>query len=201
MENKKNNPIASDNQGLLLIISGPSGVGKTTITHKVEKLIQAIFSVSMTTRDQTQNDIEGKDYFFVNEDKFKEDIANNQLLEHAYVFGKHYGTPRIPVEKNLADGKIVLLEIDVQGAIQVKKNMPNAFAIFIEPPSEEELLRRLQSRQREDEEKIQRRFSEARKEIKLAKESGVYDYFLINDNLEHAIETAVAVVQKQRPIV
>jgi len=184
-------PISEHKNGLLVIISGPSGAGKTTITHAVEKKVGAVFSVSMTTRPQTAADVEGQDYFFVSENSFREAIAQDQLLEWAEVYaGRFYGSPRKWVSEQLQAGKLVILEIDVDGAKQVKAKMPEAFSIFIEPPSEEVLLQRLRARAREDESVIQERFAKAKAEIAAAHASGVYDQFLINDVLEFSIQTA-----------
>ena len=180
------------NPGLLLIISGPSGVGKTTITHQVIKDLNATFSVSMTTRPQTKNDTNGLDYQFVTEDEFKQHVKDNELLEWANVFGNYYGSPKQPVVDALANGKIMILEIDVQGAIDVKKNMPDAFGIFILPPSEDVLLERLRARGREDESIIQKRFQKAQLEISMAKKAGIYDHFVVNDILEDAIKAKEA---------
>ena len=182
-------------RGLLLVISGPSGVGKTTITHLVEQRLGGVFSVSVTTRPKTAADVEGRDYFFISEDEFAHRRDSDQLLEHAQVFGKyHYGTPREPVERNLALGKLVILEIDVQGAMQVKATMPDAFLMFVLPPSDEELLRRLRSRGRDSEQAIQRRFAEARKEIETARSSGVYNVFLENNRLSAVVDQACQVI-------
>ncbi|QDU33517.1 Guanylate kinase [Poriferisphaera corsica] len=185
-------------QGLLLIISGPSGVGKTTITTQVVKKLEAAFSVSMTTRPMTHEDVDGRDYHFVSEEQFRQAVASGDLLEWAEVFGNLYGTPRGAVVKQLNEGKIVILEIDVEGAILVKQNMPEAFALFVLPPSEEELLGRLRKRQRESEEIILRRFAKSKAEIERAKASSVYDCFLTNDILEHTIQEAVRVVESER---
>ncbi|MEX2672922.1 MAG: guanylate kinase [Phycisphaeraceae bacterium] len=182
---------------MLLIISGPSGVGKTTITRAVEHQLEAVFSVSNTTRPKTEGDVEGVDYHFITRDAFDRQREAGDLLEWAEVFGNCYGTPRQPVERNLAKGRVVLLEIDVQGAVQVKQNMPEAFALFVLPPSEDVLLERLRSRQREDEATIQRRFAKARHEVRTARESGVYDVFLINDDLEKAVAEAVQVIRDE----
>ena len=184
--------------GLLLIISGPSGVGKTTIAHRVEKTLGGVFSVSMTTRPKAAKDREGEDYYFVTKQRFEQAVAAGELLEHASVFENHYGTPRGAVEASLATGELVILEIDVQGAIQVKANKADAYAIFILPPSEEELLTRLRGRKRDDEATIQRRFAKAKAEIAKAKESGVYDAFVTNDDLDHAVSETIAQVQTQR---
>lgn len=184
--------------GLLLIISGPSGVGKTTITREVIKRLDALFSVSMTTRPQTASDVNGLDYQFVTEEIFKQHIAENDLLEWANVFGNHYGTPRKPVEEALKTGRIMILEIDVQGAILVKKNMPEVFSVFILPPHEDVLLKRLRARAREDEAIIQKRFNKAKLEISMAKESDVYDVFVVNDVLEEAITKIVDTVKAEQ---
>jgi guanylate kinase len=183
--------------GLLLVISGPSGVGKTTITHHVERELHGLFSVSLTTRPITPKDTEGVDYFFVDQARFEQARAAGELLESAQVFGNLYGTPRKPVEQAIRDGRLMILEIDVEGAIQIKQSMPNAFSVFVLPPSEEVLLQRLRSRAREDESIIQRRFQKARAEIAHAKECGVYDVFIVNDNLEVAVNEAVRVVREE----
>lgn len=191
-------PTDTDN-GLLLIISGPSGVGKTTITRGVERSIAgSVFSVSCTTRAKTDADVEGVDYHFIDHDEFQQLIDEDAFLEWADVFGKRYGTRKKWVDEQLARGRLVILEIDVEGAIQVKAKMPEAFGIFILPPSEEELLRRLQSRKRESEELIQKRFAEAQREIAVAKSCDVYDRFIINEDLEAAIQEAIMHVKTAR---
>jgi len=182
---------------MLVIISGPSGVGKTTITHHVERAVGAVFSVSMTTRPQSADDAEAQDYFFVDQATFEETRADGGLLEWAEVFGNYYGTPRAFVEENLEAGRVVILEIDVAGAEQVKRNMPDAWALFVLPPSEDALLDRLRNRAREDEAVIQRRFAKAKDEIARAKASGVYDAFIVNDTLDHAKTEAVELLRKE----
>ncbi|MFK7883966.1 MAG: guanylate kinase [Phycisphaerales bacterium] len=185
--------------GLLLVISGPSGVGKTTITRAVERSIpDSVFSVSATTRAKTDADVEGVDYHFKTECQFDAMVSGGEFLEWAGVFGKRYGTPRAWVDEQLVRGRLVILEIDVEGAKQVKQAMPEAFGVFILPPSEEELLRRLRSRKREDESLIEKRFAEARREIDEANKCGAYDSFIVNDDLEHAIGDAVRAVRDER---
>ncbi|MEM1183922.1 MAG: guanylate kinase [Planctomycetota bacterium] len=185
--------------GLLLIISGPSGVGKTTITRGVERRTRgSVFSVSATTRLKTDADVDGVDYHFVTSEAFDQMIEEGDLLEYADVFGKKYGTPKRWVDEQLDRGRVVILEIDVKGAIQVKEKRPDAFGIFILPPSERTLLQRLRDRKREGEEAIQRRFAEAQREIALARESSVYDMFIVNDDLERAIEEARDAVKARR---
>lgn len=185
--------------GMLLIISGPSGVGKTTITRGVERSIpDAVFSVSCTTRPRTPADVEGVDYHFVDDATFERMKSAGEFLESAGIYGRKYGTPRAWVLEQLRRGRLVILEIDVAGAVQVKRQIPDAFAIFILPPSEETLLERLRARKREDESAIQRRFAQARREIESARASGVYDHFLVNSDLERTIAHAVALVQAER---
>lgn len=192
--------LATDtDNGLLLIISGPSGVGKTTITRGVERGIgDSVFSVSYTTRAKTEADTEGVDYHFISDEQFDELDAEGAFLESADVFGKKYGTRKRWVDEQLARGRLVILEIDVLGAQQVKRKMPDSFAMFILPPSEEELLNRLQSRKRESEEQIQKRFAEAKREIAFAKDSDVYDTFVINEDIEAAIDEAMQKVAAAR---
>jgi guanylate kinase len=186
-------------KGLLVVISGPSGVGKTTIVHRVKATFDAVFSVSATTRPKSCTETDGEDYFFISQENFDEKITNGEFLEHAEVFGCHrYGTLRAPVENVLSNGKIMLLDIDVQGGMQVRDNMPESVRIFILPPNEEELLRRLEARARDDVDSIQRRFHEAKREIKLAQESGAYEYFIINDNLDLATAETTAIIKSIR---
>ena len=190
-------PVA--NQGLLLVISGPSGVGKTTITHEVERRLGGVFSVSVTTRPKTHADVEGRDYFFVTEEEFARRRDAGDLLECAQVFGRHsYGTPRGPVMEHLAAGRLFIAEVDVQGALQIKDRIPQAFMIFVLPPSDDELLRRLRGRGRDSEEAIQRRFDEAKREIATARSSGQYDAFIVNDDLKHSIDLACELVERRR---
>jgi len=185
--------------GLLLIISGPSGVGKTTITRGVERAFaDAAFSVSCTTRPKTDKDVEGVDYRFVTERRFEAMHRAGELLESARVYGHCYGTPRAPVDEHLDAGRLVLLEIDVQGATQVKAARPDAFGVFIEPPSDDALLDRLRGRGRDPEDVIQRRFRRARDEIHAAHASGVYDLFVTNDDLERALGEVIEAIGVRR---
>lgn len=185
--------------GMLLIISGPSGVGKTTITRGVERSISdAVFSVSCTTRPRTTADVEGVDYHFVDETTFESMRAAGAFLETAGIYGKKYGTPKAWVQEQVRRGRLVILEIDVAGAIQVKSQIPEAFSIFVLPPSEATLLQRLRDRKREDEAAIQKRFGEAQREIAAARTSGVYDHFLVNSDLDASITKAVGLVAEER---
>lgn len=185
--------------GLLVVLSGPSGVGKTTIVREVLNRLGGVFSVSATTRARAANETDGTDYFFISEEEFQRMIDADEFLEFARVFGRTwYGTPRKTVLEQLEKGELVVLDIDVQGGQQVKARMPEAFAIFIEPPSEDELLRRLRARRREDDATIERRFAEAKVEIATARSSGAYDQFIVNDDLEAAIRTVCNLIERKR---
>ena len=185
--------------GLLLVVSGPSGVGKTTIVHRVRELLGGQFSVSATTRPKSIAEVNGKDYLFVCPDEFDRMESTGAFLEHAEVFGRHaYGTPREPVEEALQSGDLILLDIDVQGAIQIREHMPSAYMIFILPPNDDELRHRLETRGREDEEAIARRFAEARREIDLATSRTLYDAFIVNDDLDRAVDEACRLVCERR---
>jgi len=195
---------------MVLIISGPSGVGKTTITRAVRQAFAddgpdprdrrgAVFSVSATTRAPTHLERDGVDYHFVTNERFDELVAQGAFLEWAGVFGKRYGTLRDWVAHQLAAGRLVILEIDVQGAVNVKRDIPDAAAMFVLPPTEDELLARLRARKREPEEAIQRRFAEAKREIAAARASGVFDTFIVNDTLDRATGEAIAWVRERLP--
>ncbi len=191
-QDRKRLPTDTDD-GMLLIISGPSGVGKTTITRAVERSIPgAVFSVSATTRQRRPSDVEGVDYHFVDDAEFDRMVRGGEFLEHVDLFGKKYGTPRKWVDEQLARGRLVILEIDVVGAVKVKGKLPGAYGLFVLPPSENVLLERLRARKREGEEEIQRRFAEAKREIAEAHTCGVYDQFIVNDKLEAAIQQAIS---------
>ncbi len=182
--------------GLLLMISGPSGVGKTTITRAVERSIPgSVFSVSMTTRPQTPVDVDGVDYHFTTDDEFQRRERAGEFIETAVYAGNRYGTLRAPVDANLARGRLMILEIDVVGAKNVKRQYPDALGLFILPPTEDTLLERLRSRKREAEAVIQRRFAAAKEEIAEARRCGVYDHFIVNDDLQRAINEAVTTVR------
>ncbi len=179
-------------KGLLIVISAPSGTGKTTLAHMLLKAFPNMeFSVSYTTRKPRPGEVNGKDYFFVDRDTFERMIEEGDFLEWAEVYGNLYGTSRSQVLKALNEGKDVLLDIDTQGALQVKKNFPEAVLIFILPPSLKELERRLRSRGTDDEETIERRLKTARVEIERAP---LYDYIVVNDVLEEAFEKLKSIV-------
>jgi len=184
-------------QGMMLIISGPSGVGKTTIARRVESDLEGQFSVSITSRAKAGTDRPGIDYIFVDEAEFERRRDAGEMLEWAKVFGNYYGTLEKPATEAIKEGKLYILEIDVTGAIQVKQHAPEAYALFVLPPNEKALLDRLRGRQREDEQVIQSRFAQAMVEIDRAKECEVYDRFVVNDDLEVAIDAVIELVSAE----
>jgi guanylate kinase len=187
-------------KGMLLVISGPSGAGKGTLyTRLLNEDPSMTFSVSYATRSPRPGEIDGNDYYFVDEDKFQQMVAADGFLEYASVHGHHYGTPRQPVLDALAKGKNVMLDIDPQGALQVMASMPGCVSVFILPPSFAELRRRLEGRHTEQQEEIERRLRNARGEV-AQKEK--YQYLLINDDIETAYEALKNIVaaEKQRSV-
>ncbi|MCB9838585.1 MAG: guanylate kinase [Phycisphaeraceae bacterium] len=184
---------------MLLVISGPSGVGKTTIRDVIlDSVPGSFFSVSATTRPKTDADREGVDYLFLTDERFDAHVEAGDFLEHATFAGNRYGTLRQPVEAALAAGRLALLDVDVVGARNIKSMRPDAYFIFFMPPSKDELLRRLRDRKRESEEAIQKRFAVASREIDDAQSSGIYDEFVVNDDLTTAIARTLEIVERER---
>ncbi|MBR2207302.1 MAG: guanylate kinase [Synergistaceae bacterium] len=179
MSNKiKNKP------GKLFVISGPSGAGKGTLRERaLDDIKDLVYSISCTTRKPREGEFDGVQYRFITHEKFKEDIEKNLFLEYAHVHADFYGTLKADVMKELEAGKSVLLEIDVQGALQVREKISDSILIFIAPPSIEELEKRLRDRHTETEENLKLRLNNARKELELKDK---YDYVVINDDLEIA---------------
>ena len=188
------------NKGNLIIISAPSGSGKSTLARGLIRDIEdVVFSVSHTTRKPRGGEKEGEDYFFVpDERQFQEMIKEGAFLEYAHVYGNYYGTSCQFVESMLVSGKDVLLDIDVQGALKVKKLKPEALMVFVLPPSYQELEKRLMNRGLDDPEVIGRRLKIAREEIRYYKQ---YDYVIINIDLEKSIEALKQIVLSSRQAV
>ena len=186
---------AKVNNGKLFVISGPSGSGKGTLTRALlERCADVEVSISATTRKPGENEVNGKDYIFVDKDKFEDMIEAGELLEFAVVFDNYYGTPAGPVKEKLQQGKTVILEIDVQGALQVFENLREAQGIFILPPSEQELERRLIARGRENIEIIRKRLEKFKWEVDTARCSKKYKNEIVNDDLEKATNQLVQIV-------
>jgi guanylate kinase len=178
---------------LVLIVSGPSGSGKSTLVQRILDLPGTMSSVSCTTRSKRASESTGKCYDFVTEAEFDAMVARNEFLEYARVFGRYsYGTPRKWLQESRASGLDLVLEIDVQGAAQVKKELPDSVAIFILPPSRQELERRLRSRGQDSDEEIVRRLAQASDEI--AASQKFYDFCIVNDDVERAGREAQAIV-------
>ena len=187
---------SSHNDGRLFVISGPSGAGKGTICKKLLESVDISISTSMTTRAPRPGEIDGKDYYFVTVDECEEKIANGGMLEYARVFDNIYGTPKDMVIKQLERGRDVILEIDVQGGLQIKKKMPEqAVLVFVLPPDLTTLRQRIIDRGTETEEVIDKRFNEAINEIKLI---GEYDYYVVNDELDDAVYDLKAIIMAER---
>jgi len=176
-------------KGILVVISGFSGAGKGTVVKKLlEKSDDYCLSVSMTTRNPRPGEVDGKDYFFVTKEKFEQTIAENGLIEHAQFVGNYYGTPRAYVEQKISEGKNVILEIEIQGAMNIKKLYPEAVLLFITPPTAEELEKRLKGRGTETDDVIAGRLSRASEE---SVGIGEYDYIVVNDDLDKCVEDHV----------
>jgi len=186
---------AAGGGGVLIVLSGPSGAGKSTIVRRVVAAGGVWLSVSMTTRAPRPGEEDGRDYIFVTREEFDRVVAAGGLLEHATVHGESYGTPRAPVARTLAGGRDVLLEIDVQGARQVREADREAVLVFVAPPSREVLERRLRDRRSETEDKILARLKRADEEVRLRLE---YDYLVVNDVLERAVEEVLAIISAER---
>ena len=182
--------------GHLFIISGCSGVGKGTIIKNfLEKNPDVKLSVSATTRKPREGEENGVNYFFISQEEFKKAIQNDEFLEYAEFSGNMYGTKKSYVEKKLKEGFDIILEIEVQGAKQVKEKMPQALSIFIMPPSIEALEQRLRGRHTEDEETIQKRLSQVKREIEAGNK---FDYKVINDELDEAVNSLQKIVDTER---
>ncbi|GGM20991.1 guanylate kinase [Paraliobacillus quinghaiensis] len=184
-----------EEKGILFVLSGPSGVGKGTVRKALfEKDTALQYSISMTTRQKRAGEQEAVDYFYRTKDEFKSMIEENQLLEYAEYVGNYYGTPRKYVEETLAKGNDVFLEIEVQGALQVKENFPEGVFVFLSPPSLEELKNRIVSRGTESDALVTNRLQAAKDEIQLM---DAYDYVVVNDQVDKAVEKVQAIVKSE----
>lgn len=182
-------------KGILFILSGPSGVGKGTVRKKLfEEEMDLQYSISMTTREKRAGEVDGVDYFYKSRDEFEKLIEEGELLEYAQYVNNYYGTPRQYVEETIEKGFDVFLEIEVQGAMQVKKNFPQGVFIFLFPPSLEELKNRIVNRGTESQELVLNRLKEARNEIEMM---DAYDYVVVNDKVETAVDKVKAIIKSE----
>ena len=179
----------------MVIISGPSGSGKGTVVKRLDPALGYAVSISVTTRKPRDTEAHGRDYFFITEEEFVQMRSENGLLEHFAYVGNYYGTPRSYVEKQIAQGQIVVLEIDVNGALQVQEKFPEAVLIFLMPPTLTELQQRLVNRATEDAVTIEARLKKALEEIPFIDR---YDYLVINDDINEAVNNVNAIVTAER---
>lgn len=186
----------SGSRGLLIILSGPSGVGKGTVRAAIfeNNLYNYVYSVSATTRKMRTGEADGVDYYFVSREKFEKLIEEDALLEHAEYVGNYYGTPIQKIEEELSRGMDVFLEIEVQGAMKVKERMPDGIFIFLAPPNIQELESRITGRGTDDKEAIYERIQKAHEEIEMMKH---YDYVVVNDEVEKAVHKINCIIQSE----
>lgn len=183
------------NKGLLVVISGPSGAGKGTICKQLLQANNFWISVSSTTRQPRQGEVEGVNYYFLSKEEFKERIAKDDFLEYAEVYGNYYGTPKSKALEAIDKGQDVILEIDIQGALKVKESYPEGVFIFILPPSMEELKKRIINRGSETPESLMTRFKSAYKEINYISK---YNYAVVNDTVEEAVKKIESIIVAER---
>jgi guanylate kinase len=186
------------NKGVLLVLVGPSGVGKSTIARKLTDQLDLCYVVSATTRPKKPGDDKGKTYDHISREQFLKRLDDDAFLEYASVYDDYYATPKQPTLDWIAEGRDVLLEIDVQGALQVRYHYPDALLIFILPPTEATLLQRLTDRGRDKPEEIQRRFRSAKREIQMARGSRAFDFMVVNDDLDRATNEIIMLVNQKK---
>ena len=188
-----------DRSGVLLIVSGPSGVGKTTVCQRLAERMDALLSVSMTTRPQRAGEVDGQAYFFVSREEFQRRLAEGKVLEYAEVYGGHlYGTPAEPVFEALDAGRLVILEIEINGAIQVKRRIPEAIGVYMLAPSPEDQKNRLTGRHQDSAAATAERLNKADGEIRYAQDCGAYDHFVVNEDIDGTVEMLVRIVARAR---
>lgn len=182
-------------KGKFIVISGPGGVGKDTIAKELVNRTKMIYSVSMTTRKKRKNEIDGKDYFFVDKDTFENNIKENKVLEYTLFNGNYYGTPSEFIFNNLDNGTDIIAILDINGALNIEKKYPDTISIFIMPPSFNELENRIRSRNADSEEVIKERLDLAKEEIKYKNK---YDYIVINSTVDKAVKEIIDIIKKEK---
>jgi guanylate kinase len=182
----------------MLVLSGPSGVGKSTISRKLSEMENIPYVVSATTRSKRPGEEKGKKYEYLSHEEFFRRLDKDDFLEYAEVYGDYYGTPKHPTVDDVEAGRDVLLEIEIQGALQVRYQYPQCLTVFISPPDEPTLLRRLQARGRDSEQEIAKRFRSAKREINMAKGSKAFDYMVVNDDLNKAVDEIAQIMKHKR---
>jgi len=181
-----------EQKGVIIAVSSPSGGGKTTIVKKIlERFPEIIFSISATTRPKRENEVEELEYFFITEEEFKKKIRNSEFVEWEKFYDYYYGTFKKYIDDNINEGKPVLLEIDVKGALSIKKIYPGAHLLFIMPPSYDELVKRLKNRKTESEEDFKKRIRRAKMELS---QKDKFDYIIVNENLNKAISESLILI-------
>ncbi len=183
-------------RGLLIVLSGPSGVGKGTVRKALFELEghDLVYSTSMTTRAPREGEVDGEDYYFVSKEEFEQRIKDDKFLEYAEFVGNYYGTPKDKVQEQMEQGKEVVLEIEINGALQVREKAKDAVFVFIAPPTKEALYRRLLRRGTEDPKTIQKRMDKAEREFPLAH---MYDYIVVNDEVTNAADRILAIIRAE----
>lgn len=185
-----------NDKGMIVVVSSPSGTGRTTIIERVLREDSRLrYSTSVTTRPQRPGEKEGKDYFFVSEKEFKQRIERGEFVEWAEVHGFMYATPRAPLVETVQQGGVIILDIDIQGAMQVKEKFPHCVTIFVAPPSLESLEQRLRNRGTDSEELIKRKLQDALREMAKIPE---YDYLIVNEDLDTAVRQLQAILEAER---
>ena len=184
--------------GLLIVLCGPSGVGKSTLSRRLAELLNVEYVPAVTTRQRRPGDEKGKDYDYVTEPEFFDRLDSGEFLEYAQNYDEYYATPKHPALDHLADGRDVLLEIDVQGALQVRYHYPDALTVFVLPPDERVLEQRLIDRGRDSAKDIAKRFRAAKREIHMAKGARAFDYMVINDDLDLAVAELQKVIRHRK---
>ncbi|MEE9294768.1 MAG: guanylate kinase [Phycisphaerae bacterium] len=184
--------------GRLIVISGPSGTGKTSICNRLlEQLPDAVWSISATTRPKRPNEVAGENYRFISPEEFEAMRARGEFLETAEYVGNMYGTPAAPAREAVQTGKFMILEIEVQGGVQVAQAMPDSIRVFVLPPTHETLVARLEGRKTESAEQLKRRLAEADGEIAAAQDLGCYQHFVTNDILDETVADIMDIIDKE----